>query len=94
VYSSVSWTTTGGQTCLTPGTELANGGAHVTLADYSPKALGSKVTVRLSNLPGGWMYVNTHLDYGLKGTPASRLPDCNSVSQTVSPWSEDAALPD
>jgi hypothetical protein len=68
IYSGV--TTNEDTTCLLPGTEVANRSTQVTLGSYTPQAFGSTATVEvtLPSLPGGFAYINIHLDYGLKGT--------------------------
>jgi large repetitive protein len=70
VYSNVSVSTSGGITCLTPSGELANENDQITLANYTPQAMGSTttVTIHVPALSGGFAYINIHLDYGLKGT--------------------------
>jgi Prealbumin-like fold domain len=71
VYNGVTFTTVNGQTCLTPGPELANSTYQVTLGSYTPQAFGSTTTVTVTipaGVSSGLAYVNIHLDYGLKGT--------------------------
>jgi hypothetical protein len=68
VYDSVTVTTVNGHTCFVPGSELANNPVQVTANNDSPQAFGSTTTLNLTGLPGGWMYINIHLDYALKGT--------------------------
>ena len=36
--------------------------------NYSSQAFGSTTTFNITGLPAGWVYVNVHPDYGLKGT--------------------------
>jgi len=81
VYSGVTFTTVNGQTCLTPGTELANSVTPVTLANYSPQQFGSTYEL---NIPAG-AYVNIHLDYGLKGTSPYSKGANNSAVRTGYP---------
>jgi hypothetical protein len=69
-YDSVTTSTSGGATCLTPGTPCFVTSTQVTLSNYSPQAMGSSTTVSvtLTVPPSGFVYLNMHLDYGLKGT--------------------------
>jgi hypothetical protein len=76
VYDSVLPTTSGGQTCLTPGTKTYAGSTQVTLANYgsTPTLLGPTPTtctipVTVPVPPSGFVFMAIHLDYGLKGTP-------------------------
>ena len=70
VYADVGVVTTNGTTCLTPIDELSNQSDQVTLVNYIPQAFGSTttVTIHVPALPGGFAYINIHIDYGLKGT--------------------------
>jgi len=56
--------------CIIPGEEIFVDGTQVTLDDYVPQAMGSTysfdVTVTVPDT--GFIYLNVHLDYGLKGT--------------------------
>jgi hypothetical protein len=59
--------------CLTPGDPVPITSAiplPVTLANYSPQSVGSftTVTVTMTVPSSGFIYLNMHLDYGLKGT--------------------------
>jgi hypothetical protein len=69
-YDSVGISTSGGQTCLTPGNTLYAGSDQVNLASYGPNPVVGVTTytftetVPLSSL--GYAYLNIHLDYGLK----------------------------
>jgi hypothetical protein len=73
VYSSVTTTTANGATCITPGTDITSSSTietvPVTLSDYSPQAFGSTTTVDVTfTSPTNFVYINIHVDYGLKGT--------------------------
>lgn len=81
IYSGVTFSTgvitdnnSTGATCLTPGTEIDGLGtkALVPLTSYSSQSFATSntatVNVPIPNLPGGFAYINIHLDYGLKGT--------------------------
>ena len=69
-YDSVVTSTSGGMTCLTPGNAIFVNSTQVTLSSYAPTNMGStkSVTVTLTVPPSGFVYLNMHLDYGLKGT--------------------------
>ncbi len=60
--------------CLTPGKGVpistVSPALPLTLAQYSPKSLGSTrtITVTMTVPASGFIYLNLHLDYGLKGT--------------------------
>jgi len=72
-YSSV---TTNEHGCFVPGTEIFNGGSAMafTLGQYTDTNADGKVgfgdtyslTVKLDQLPDGFVYMNLHLDYGLE----------------------------
>jgi hypothetical protein len=59
-----------GETCLVPGNGILVNGTQTTLQDYSPQQLGSIRSVQVTvTVPStGFIYLNMHLDYGLKGT--------------------------
>ncbi|TMI29242.1 PKD domain-containing protein, partial [Candidatus Bathyarchaeota archaeon] len=65
------FTTMGG--CFMPTGQLSSftiTGTPVTLSSYSPQNFGSMATIRVTgNMPSsGMLYVNVHMDYGLKKT--------------------------
>ena len=72
-YDSVTTTSTNGQTCLTPGNVIFSNTKQVKLSNYSPQKLGSTYTFSLTvKVPAsGFIYLNAHLDYGLKGLTTS-----------------------
>jgi uncharacterized repeat protein (TIGR01451 family) len=69
-YDGVTITQSGGQICLTPGNVIFATNTQVTLTNYSqPPVVGTttysfQLTVPLSSK--GYIYLNIHLDYGLK----------------------------
>jgi hypothetical protein len=69
-YSGVTIYSSGGQTCLTPGTPIYVSPHQVTLGSYgSSPAVGTTTTTLTETvlLPAnGFIYLNIHLDYGLK----------------------------
>jgi len=70
-YDSVSYTTANdGTVCLTPGNVITQWSTLVTLANYSPPTFGSTYTftVTVTVPASGFVYLNVHLDYGLKGS--------------------------
>ena len=73
-YSSVTANVNSlGQTCLTPGSLLPNPPqSFVTMQDYGVAYKFDDqthtVTVQVPPTPTGFIYLNIHLDYGLKGT--------------------------
>ncbi len=90
VYNNVTFTpTSGGQTCLTPGTALTNPSqTYVTLDSYKPQAFGSytvvEVPIPATGSDTGFLYINIHLDYGLKDTTYwSKGVNDNAVNTTV-----------
>jgi hypothetical protein len=72
VYDGVTFNTSGGQTCLTPGKKVFAGSQQVTLSNYgSSPAMGvTTYTLRVSvTVPStGFVFLAIHLDYGLKAT--------------------------
>jgi hypothetical protein len=92
VYNNVAFSTnSAGQTCLTPGTALTNPTQdYVTLNNYTPQAFGSTYTVYVdipdTGSPNGFLYINIHLDYGLKDTTYwSKGLNDNAVNTAVAP---------
>jgi hypothetical protein len=77
VYSSVTTETVNGETCLLPGDELAIDHQTITLDDYAPQEFGSTADVNItySDSPTGFVYVNIHVDYGLKKILNNLAPD-------------------
>jgi hypothetical protein len=70
-YDGVTTTTSGGITCLTPSTNvILVVSTQVTTSSYSPAKFGTYTYVPVSvTVPAsGIVYLNIHLDYGLKGT--------------------------
>jgi hypothetical protein len=59
-----------GQECYIPGNGFFVNSTQVVLTDYLPQAMGSStiVTVTLTVPASGFVYLNMHLDYGLKAT--------------------------
>jgi hypothetical protein len=93
VYNNVIFTTnSAGQTCLTPGTALTNPPqTYVTLDSYKPQAFGSytvvDVPIPATGSGTGFLYINIHLDYGLKDTTYwSKGINDNAVSVPVAPY--------
>jgi hypothetical protein len=75
VYNSVTLQSVNGQTCLVPGTEIANSGSGITLDSYTDTnndgkvGFGDTASVSVSFTSGtGFAYANIHVDYGLKST--------------------------
>jgi len=62
---------TGSFTITAPGPSSPSGAPTVVIGNYSPQAMGSTVTITVTgNIPAtGHLYVNVHLNYGLKGVP-------------------------
>ncbi len=92
IYNNVTFTTnSGGQTCLTPGTTLTNPPqTYVTLGSYSSQAFGQytvvDVPIPATGSPNGFLYINIHLDYGLKDTSYwSKGLNDNAVNTAVAP---------
>ncbi len=71
-YNGVTIESSGGQTCLTPGTGIFVSSSQVTLASYAaPPVVGKTFTTLAETVPlpaDGFIYLNIHLDYGLKKT--------------------------
>jgi hypothetical protein len=69
-YDSVAVSTSSAGACLTPGTAILVQSNQVTLANYSPQAFTSTTTVTVTVVvpASGFIYLNMHLDYGLKGS--------------------------
>ena len=69
-YDGVTTSTSGGVTCFTPGNVIFVNSTQVTLMNYSPKQFGSTTTLSVAvTVPAsGFVYLNVHLDYGLKAT--------------------------
>jgi len=70
-YDGVSFFTgNSGVTCFVPGTPILVSTQTVTMAYYAPQVIGSvtKIPVELTFPASGFIYMNLHLDYGLKGT--------------------------
>jgi hypothetical protein len=59
-----------GQECYIPGNGFFVNSTQVVLSDYLPQGMGSSttVTVTLTVPASGFVYLNMHLDYGLKKT--------------------------
>jgi hypothetical protein len=92
MYNNVTFTTTsGGQTCLTPGTTMTNPEQdYVTLDSYIPQTFGTPYTVKVyvpaTGSENGFRYINIHMDYGLKDTTYwSKGLNDNAVNTAVSP---------
>jgi len=68
-YSGVT-VSTNGVTCFTPSGEFYANGQRISLAGYSPQEFGTTQTLsfNLTVPSSGLIYLNIHLDYGLKGT--------------------------
>jgi hypothetical protein len=69
-YDGLTTSTSGGVTCLTPGNLLTQWSTNVTISSYTPQKMGSfaSVTVQVTVPASGFVYLNMHLDYGLKQT--------------------------
>ena len=59
-----------GQECYIPGNAFFVNSTQIVLANYSPQAMGASTTVSVTlTVPAsGFVYLNMHLDYGLKGS--------------------------
>ena len=59
-----------GQECYIPGNAFFVNSTQIVLANYSPRAMGASTTVSVTlTVPAsGFVYLNMHLDYGLKGS--------------------------
>ncbi len=62
--------TTGNFTITAPGPMTPSGAASIVISNYNPQTIGSTVTLTVSGtVPlSGMVYVNIHLNYGLKGS--------------------------
>jgi len=67
-YSSATVTTYDGQTCIVPGEEVFNSKQRVNITDYKPMTFGSTTKVTVEFDYSGFVYLNIHLDYGLKNS--------------------------
>lgn len=83
-YSGVTVSENNGQYCLTPSGGFYVDGTQITLDNYSPQAMGETTTLTVTltvpgSIPGepGFIYLNVHLDYGLKKGPTKYVPDAN-----------------
>ncbi|HEY3412574.1 MAG TPA: hypothetical protein VGM51_05865 [Armatimonadota bacterium] len=82
-YDGVTITPTSTGECLTPGNGIpiksVTPSPIITLNSYSPKAMGSSVTLTAQVVvpASGFVYLNIHLDYGLKGM-GGYSPDLSS----------------
>src|SRR4029077_1132319 len=58
----------GGQECYTPGNAFYVASKQVVLGDYTPQAYGQFTTFNVTLVvpATGFIYLNMHLDYGLK----------------------------
>jgi hypothetical protein len=69
-YDGVTIYQSGGQTCLTPGNVIFVTNTPITLTNYGPSPIVGVTTCTLtSTVPlsaSGYVYLNIHLDYGLK----------------------------
>jgi len=72
VYNGATFTQVNGQTCIIPGNGVAGttSGLPVTLSSYGSQTFGSQTTVSVTfTYPStGAVYINLHVDYGLKTT--------------------------
>ena len=69
-YDGVAVRMENGQACYLPGREFYVGSTQVALSAYKPQTYGSGTSIGLNlKVPAtGFVYLNIHLDYGLKGT--------------------------
>ena len=92
-YSSVTTTTnSAGETCFVPGNGFFVNSQQVTLANYTngtcANVLGGNsigtttFPVSVTVPPSGFVYLNMHLDYGLKGTAGYGNSNSNAVRFT------------
>ena len=102
-YSSVTAQTVNGQTCLTPGSAFYVGSNQVVLSNYTggtyQNANGGNsvgtytfdVTVTVPS--SGFVYLNMHLDYGLKGSTGYGNSNNNAVAFAFKSTGCDSANP-
>jgi hypothetical protein len=70
-YSSVEYKTVNGFTCLIPGTEIYSSTQAIVLDSFTPKDFGGFATLMVTFTnpnPGTFVYLNMHLEYGLKAS--------------------------
>ena len=67
-YDGATIIEVGTSECILPGTEIYHGSQGITLASYNG-GFGSFTTLVITFPATGFVYLNLHLDYGLKGTP-------------------------
>jgi hypothetical protein len=83
-----------GQECFIPGNGFFVNSTQVVLANYRPQAVGSStvVTVTLTVPASGFVYLNMHLDYGLKGT-SGYASGGSSGNDAVDPATRQVLIP-
>jgi hypothetical protein len=69
-------------TCFTPGNGIYVSSTQVTLASYTPQDFGSTYTFSETvTIPAsGFIYLNVHLDYGLKKTGGYSKTECGGAA--------------
>jgi hypothetical protein len=83
-YDDVTFTGELPELCLTPGNEIYSGTNQITLADYTgdhtyvPNDDTVTIPVTLTVPATGFIYLNIHLDYGLKKGPTIYTKDDNN----------------
>jgi uncharacterized repeat protein (TIGR01451 family) len=86
VYSAVLLTTIDGLDCFVPDPSslIYTSDQQIVLGDYNGGGFGSTASIKLDNVPvpGKFVYVLIHLDYGLKGTHGY-LPDSSDNAWDV-----------
>jgi hypothetical protein len=84
-----------GQECYIPGNGFFVDSTQVVLSDYRPQAMGSSTTVSVTlTVPAsGFVYLNMHLDYGLKGTTGYAMGGV-SGNDAVNPVTRRIVIPD
>jgi hypothetical protein len=87
IYDSATSVASGAGICISPGHEVANSAAQISLASYTDTSGDGKIgigdtaslTVRLPNLSTGFAYVGVHLDYGLKKVGGFKKDQANNA---------------
>jgi hypothetical protein len=87
IYDSATSSVSSAGICLSPGNEVANSAAQISLASYTDTSGDGKVgvgdtvdlTVQLPPLQTGFAYVGVHLDYGLKKVGGFKKDQANNA---------------
>ena len=75
IYDGVSIDTQDGELCFIPGNAIETPDLEITLDDYSGLGTTYSFSVNTTIPATGSIYVNVHLDFGLKGRRIDSLPD-------------------